>query len=154
MEKTAKKQVTRPALQKDCQYSRDADGNAAHRALNFPDFKRFGGPERMTARAYGNAGCNRIIHAEQPDKRRCENRPCDSRHNDRRDRNGGFPCRWRDTSIAIGVVTDFGIREYVSTSSSRKSLHRPYTLPMDTSEPTALPIIMGRKFRFSSQTCR
>lgn len=59
------------------------------------------------------------------------------------------PCCW-EISIAIGVVTLFGIREAVSSSLSPNNLHNPNTLMMEVREPTSVPAAIGRRFFLST----
>lgn len=67
---------------------------------------------------------------------------------------GTMPSREALISIAIGVVTDFGIKECVIESSSPKRVHSKMTEDIETIEPTSVPARMGMKFFLSISTCR
>lgn len=62
---------------------------------------------------------------------------------------GTMPPKEELTSIAIGVVTDFGIKECVIESSRPKSEQSNNTDVIEIMDPTSVPARIGIKFFFS-----
>ena len=105
-----------------------------------PSSRALGGAHRVGAGADGEARLHRVLYPEELDKDRgpgcCP----------------GMPVRITATTvtawmppwlpaipIAMGVVTDLGMREAVMASSSRKRRYSPQTLPIEVGNPLRSP---------------
>ena len=65
-----------------------------------------------------------------------------------------MPPNFSLTLIAIGVVTERGIREFVSVLSKPHNLHNPMVLPIETMQLVRQPTKIGSQYFFNTLSCK